>query len=101
VSLCKLLNYTHRQTLKIMNRRERQLERLGGYPDTSPSNPKEYALLRAEDYDFLDQDVDWTAEFYYSDGHISDQELTVETPGVALTDKIRRAASVEMDQYEF
>jgi len=84
-----------------MTRRQRQLERLGGYPDTSPPNPKEYALLREEDYEFLEQDVDLTAEFHYSDGRLYDQELTVETPGVELTDQIRHAATSEMDQYEF
>lgn len=85
-----------------MTRRQRRIERLGGIPDTSPEQPKERGVLEPEDHGCIDKVVEVTATFYYDHkNRINDQRLEVETPGVELTDDIRRAASREMDHYEF
>jgi hypothetical protein len=79
------------------SRRERQIERLGGIPDVGP-DPEEtaVAVLQPENHAEIDEPVEVEASIRYdSEGRVEygSQELEILTPGVELTDEIRRAAS--------
>lgn len=77
-----------------MTRRQREIERLGGIPYTSPDRPEETGVLRPENHAEIHEPTEVTATFGYDrDGRLDEQELTVHTPGVELTDGVRRAAS--------
>lgn len=88
-----------------MTRRQRQIERLGGIPDTSPSPDTEIGVLEPTEDNEIDEKIEVVATFKWSDGRISDQ--TLEAYGVEsdedleVTDEIRYAATDQLDRYEF
>jgi len=92
---------------RYRSRTERQLERLGGYPDIGPA-PEETqtAVLHPEDHAEIDQPIEVEASIRYdSKGRVKSgsQELEVLTPDVELTDEIRYAANrcERLEIYEY